>query len=67
MNTGNNRSDDSQTAPAGPEPAREVVARLAELFWEKEGRPAGRDLEFRQRAEAELRGNNEPTGDESPS
>jgi len=43
------------TAAAEPGPVPEVIARLAELLWDKEGRPAGRGREFRLQAEAALR------------
>jgi hypothetical protein len=38
-----------------PGPAPEVIARLAELMREREGGQEGRVEEFRRRAEAELR------------
>ena len=38
-----------------PGPAREVIAKLAELIWEKAGRPDGCDVEFWLLAEAALK------------
>lgn len=64
MKARKNRTACNATTTAGPGPTHEVVTRLAELFWEKEGRPAGRDIEFWLRAEAALRETNEPTHDE---
>lgn len=46
-------------ASIGPGPTHEVIARLAEFIWEREGRPSGRDVEFWLRAEAALK---EPSG-----
>lgn len=53
------------SGPPTPGPTLEVIARLAELMWEKEGYPEGRDLEFWRRAEAELMGTDEPSHHES--
>jgi hypothetical protein len=36
-------------------PRMEEIANCAYLIWEKEGRPAGRDVEFWLQAEAQLR------------
>ncbi|MBI5688940.1 MAG: DUF2934 domain-containing protein [Verrucomicrobia bacterium] len=58
------RKRPSRSVPA-PGPALEVIARLAELMWEKEGCPEGRDIEFWLRAEAELKGTDVPTLHES--
>jgi len=55
---------DAATA-AKPGPVPEVIARLAELIWDKEGRPAGREREFRLQAEAALRTANGATRDET--
>lgn len=43
-----------QLPDPAPGPTQEVLARLAELLWEHAGRPAGREREFRRRAEANL-------------
>lgn len=52
-------------AVAKPGPVPEVIARLAELIWDREGRPAGREREFRLRAEAALRTTHEGPCDET--
>lgn len=52
------------STPAGkpaPGPTLEVIAHLAELMWQQEGCPEGRDIEFWLRAEAELTGSDLPT------
>ena len=52
------------TAP-GPGPAKEVIARLARLLWEKAGCPEGYDLEFWLLAETALRETNRPPDHEA--
>ena len=64
MKATNKLSDCQADTAAGPGPTQEVIARLAELIWEKEGRPAGRAAEIWLHAESALRGTNEPTHDE---
>lgn len=54
----------SPAPAAGTGPTREVVTRLAELLWEREGRPAGREAEFRQQALAELNWGTPPSAEE---
>lgn len=39
----------------GDPPTDESIASLAYLFWEKEGRPAGRDVDHWLQAEVQLR------------
>jgi hypothetical protein len=55
-----NRWSRAASGRVPPGPALEVIARLAELMWEKEGCPEGRDIEFWLRAEAELKEIEEP-------
>ena len=65
MKARKHRWEDS--TPPGAEPAREVIAKLAELLWEKEGRPAGREIEFRLQAKAALGETNKSSSDETKS
>lgn len=61
------KGPDGSVATVRPGPVPEVIARLAELIWDKEGRPAGREREFRLQAEAALRTADEATRDEPQS
>lgn len=60
MDSTNNCCAHKSTTAAGPGPAYEVIAMLAELLWEQAGRPEGRDTEFWLQAEAVLMETNEP-------
>lgn len=53
------RVDRDPPLAAKPGATKEVVAKLAELLWEKAGRPMGRQADFLLQAEAALRGTNE--------